>query len=175
MALPIASAVDRAIITTAQIAAAITDAGLKVSEEQVTLLADVVAKTSTPALQVQSMERWGDHRLRVRLACATSDQCLPFMVSVRCSQDCSPHPASGGARPMSAGVNETRRTIPGAYVVRAGSSATLRIDGGHVHIELSVICLENGAAGQTIRVASNDRSRTYTAQVVDGTLLRSVL
>lgn len=51
----------------------------------------------------------------------------------------------------------------------------LLMDGNHIHIKLSVISLENGSAGQTIRVSSQDRRQVYTAQIVDGTLLRASL
>jgi hypothetical protein len=52
-----------------------------------------------------------------------------------------------------------------SFVVRAGRPATLLLDGAHVHIRIAVVCLENGAAGQTIRVASKDHRQTYTAKV----------
>src|SRR5271155_1198596 len=82
VALPGATAFGRTPITAAQVANAITGTGMKVSAQQVTLLADVVATTSNPVLQVESVEPWGEHRLRVRLSCASSDQCMPFLVAV---------------------------------------------------------------------------------------------
>jgi flagella basal body P-ring formation protein FlgA len=55
--------------------------------------------------------------------------------------------------------------------VRAGSPATLLLEGAHVHISLSVVCLESGAVGQTIRASSPDHRQVYKAQVVrDGVL-----
>ena len=44
-----------------------------------------------------------------------------------------------------------------------------------VHIRLSVICLQNGAPGQMIRVTGKDRKLVFTAQVIDGNLLKGRL
>ncbi len=169
MAWPASAASDHAAITAAQIATAITDAGMKTSPEQVTLLSDVVATTGSPSLKVQSMEPWGAHRLRVRLDCSIREECLPFFVAVRseyqtASQTPSAFTPPGNARPA---LKDS--------VLRAGSPATLLLEGGHVHIRLTVICLENGAAGQMIRVSSKDSKQTFKATVVDGAFLKAHL
>jgi flagella basal body P-ring formation protein FlgA len=45
------------------------------------------------------------------------------------------------------------------------------LDGTHVHVRLSVICLENGAQGQMIRAASQDHQLMFRVKVAgDGTL-----
>jgi len=168
MTLPASAATGLDSITKEQIAAAMSGAGIKVSPDQVTLLTDVVATTTTPGLKVESMERWGADRMRVRLDCAKREDCLPFYVAVRWIQG---GPALSGQAdpPPSAKTNVT------SYIVRAGSAAILLLDGDHVHIRIPVVCLENGATGQTIRVASKDRRLTYTARVVDGSILRGSL
>jgi len=173
MALPAGAASDRTPITAAQIADAISGAGMKVSAQQVTLLAEVVSSTSNPTLRVESMERWGDRRMKVRLDCASSDQCLPFLVAVDWSDGDTVQLPSSADR-STAAISPAR---PGSnsYVVRSGSPAILLLDSDHVHIQLSVICLENGAVGQTVRVASKDHRQNFSAQVVDGTLLKGRL
>jgi flagella basal body P-ring formation protein FlgA len=57
----------------------------------------------------------------------------------------------------------------------AGSRATLLLEGDHVHIQVPVVCLQNGAVGQTIRVASPDHKQTYVAQVTGNNVLRGRL
>jgi flagella basal body P-ring formation protein FlgA len=59
--------------------------------------------------------------------------------------------------------------------MHAGAPATLLLEGARVHIRLAVVCLENGAPGQTIRVASRDHRQTYMAKVVDEEVLRASL
>lgn len=157
-------------ITATQIAAAIGDTGLKVSAEQVTLLSDVVAKTNAPALRVASVGPWQADRAQVRLDCVVSDECLPFVVTVRRSQG---NPSEGAF--VASGLQASRRppveTAKSKTLVHIGSPAVLLLDGGHVHIQLAVICLESGSAGQVIRVAARGRERTYLAEVCsDGTL-----
>jgi hypothetical protein len=161
-------------ITTAQIAAAIWNTGLKVSADQVTVLTDVMAKTSAPALKVESMEPWDGHGLRVRLDCVNSDECLPFVVAVRRNQKNEPQKASAPSEsPTSQRSHvDTPKTN---FVVRAGSPAVLMLDGGHVHIQLAVVCLENGSVGQTIRVAGKGHAQTYMAEICNDGLLRGRL
>jgi hypothetical protein len=160
-------------ITATQVAAAINAAGMKVSPQQVTLLADVMARSSTPGLQVESMERWGDGRMTVRLNCSDPSACLPFIVAVRWSPQSTLLPVAATQR-SSAPVSPSRPDV-NSMVVRSGTPAILLLDGGRVHIRLSVVCLESGAAGQTIRVASKDHRQTYTAVVVDGSTVRASL
>jgi flagella basal body P-ring formation protein FlgA len=47
------------------------------------------------------------------------------------------------------------------------------IDGGHVHIRIPVICLENGVPGQTIRATDKEHHRIYIAQVIEDGLLQA--
>jgi hypothetical protein len=174
MDLSAVAASGRTSITADQVAAAISASAMVVSPEQVTLLTDVVAKSSSPALNVESIEPWGSHRIKVRMGCADQQECLPFYVAVHFDQQ-------GGAKPVasysdqalsaSAPPNQNQR----AFLVRAGSRAVLLIDGGHVHVRLNVVCLENGAAGQTIRVECKDPRQIYVAKVVSGGVLRGSL
>jgi hypothetical protein len=71
--------------------------------------------------------------------------------------------------------NSAGQPRPKQIVIRNGSPAMLQLDGAHVHIRIPVICLESGAAGQTIRATDKDRRRTYAAQVVDNGLLQGRL
>lgn len=169
-----AKAAGREAITAAQIAAAIADTGMNVSAGQVTLLSDVVAKTSAPALRVESVGPWEGNLARVRLNCVVSDACLPFVVTVRRSQK------KDSQQEFVPSVRPSSRTSPvetskSKVVLRSGSPAILLLDGGHVHIQLAVICLENGSVGQTIRVAGRGHEQTYMAEVCSDGLLRGSL
>jgi Chaperone for flagella basal body P-ring formation len=172
-ALPASAAPGHESITTQQVATAINGMGMKVAPEQVTLLADVVASTSTPNLKVESMEHWGADRMRVRLNCANHEDCLPFYVSIKIQSGMG-QSAAEVALPLRAPA-----ALPGVDVhppvVRAGSPATLVLEGDHVHIKVAVVCLENGVAGQKIRVMTADHTKTFTALVVDNTVLRGSL
>jgi hypothetical protein len=174
MASAAAPAPGHVAITQAQIAAAINAAGMQIGVDQVMLLTDVVATTASPRLKVESIVPWDDRRMRVRMECAPSEQCLPFYVAVRIGQDNSSRPAMAASDTSSAETSGAR-IDPKSYVVRAGAPATLMLDGAHVHIRIAVVCLENGAPGQTIRVSSKDRRQTYTAKVIDEAVLRASL
>lgn len=174
MALPAAAAPARASITAEQVAAAISASAMAVSPEQVTLLTEVVSKSNSPELTVQSIESWGSHRIKVRLGCADHEDCLPFYVAVHFDSESGGHPAAAHTEEPSS-VDSRASQGSQAFVLRAGSRAILLIDGGHVHVRLNVVCLENGAAGQRIRVECKDPRQTYVAKVMDGAVVRGSL
>jgi hypothetical protein len=171
VALPAAAQSNRLSITQSQVAAAIDGAGMQVSDAQVTLLSNIVSAAGNPALKVESIEKWGDGRDMVRLECANPGECLPFIVALRLSAEQQErlalssqlHPISFPAKPRASDA------------IRAGSTAVLLLDGPHVHIQLSVVCLENGSIGQSIRVATRDRRLTFMAEVLSGSTLRGQL
>jgi hypothetical protein len=168
------AATTREIITAAQVATAIRRAGLNVSAEQVALPSDVVAKTDAPALKVESVSAWQGDLASVRLDCVVSDECLPFVVIVRRN----PKDVAEGLFTAAKEQASRRPPVEGLgskVVVRIGSPAVLLLDGGHVHIQLAVICLENGVMGQTIRVAGRAHQQTYLAEVCSDGLLRGRL
>jgi hypothetical protein len=172
--LPAAAASGRDAITTEQIAAAMANAGMQVSPKQVDLLTDVVANTPSPVLKIRSMEPLGDRRMMVRLDCESTDECLPFFVAVRFNQGDDAQAVA--AKTVAASSENLHTKSPAATpTLRAGAPATLLLDGGRVHIRLTVVCLENGSIGQIIRVASKDHKEVYTALIVDDAVLKARL
>lgn len=168
---PALAAAGRYPISTAQIAAAVSSLGMQVAPQQVTLLSDVVSNSDSPRLTVRSIEPWGNRGMMARLACESSDQCLPFLVSLKMAPGADTHAAMAAAQaslPILA-------SSPKHFAVRSGTPATLLLDSERVHIRLSVICLESGVLGQTIRVTDRDRRTVFRAQVVDGGLLKGRL
>jgi hypothetical protein len=160
-------------ISREQVAAAINRLGIPVAPEQVTLLADVVATSTAPRLTVRSIEPWGNQRMTARIECESSDQCLPFFVSLN---------TGPGASAQSAAVAQTYLPVQASsgssqkhFAVRSGTPATLLLDGDRVHVRLSVVCLESGTPGQTIRVTDREHKMVFHAQVVDGGLLKGRL
>src|ERR1700723_3044813 len=145
----------RAPITVAEVAAAISGAGMAITAEQVTLLTDITSATASPSLKVDLIEPWGDHRMKVRLDCASSQECMPFFVAVRCAQQLAAEPGAAAMNHSLAPASPARLD-PKSILMRAGAPPTLFLEGGRVHIRLAVVCLENGALGHTICVASRD-------------------
>jgi hypothetical protein len=168
LGLPAVAASAQNAIATEQIAAALSSAGINTTPEQVVLLTNVVATTTAPALRVESTELWGDHRIKVRLSCVRQEECLPFFVAVRGSQP-------QAVFPVLASSPATPQAKPNSPAMRAGAHAVLLLEGGHIHIQLPVVCLENGEIGQTIRVTSLNHKLTYLAQVDANLTLRGKL
>jgi hypothetical protein len=169
---PAAALAAQNVITAEQVAIALSSAGVNTTAKQVVLLTNVVASTSDPALKVESTEQWSDQGMKVRVSCVKSEECLPFFVAIRGSRAqavpafVAEHSSIAAIRPKS---------DSSVLVVSAGSRETLLLEGGHVHIQMSVVCLESGAIGQTIRVTSLDHKQTYLAEISSGQIVRGKL
>lgn len=159
-------------ISAAQIAIEINRMGMPVTPGQIRMPADVTAATESPALKVRSVQPQDGGEVLVRLECERAGQCLPFFVRVQTT--------SGNS--IANNVNEPARAMTPVRIqssqiplLKNGATATLLLEGDHVHITMPVISLQNGAPGQTIRVTSPDHRKTYSAQVVNATLLKGRL
>ena len=153
------------------VASAMNGMGMQIVPEQVMLMSDVVATSLSPKLRVRSVDKWGDHRLMVRLECVNPQECVPFMVGLQLGKGGD---AENAASSLQSATGTTRPSLK-SYVVRAGAQTTLMLDGERVHIRIPVVCMENGIPGQKVRVRSSDRKQVYTAEVVDATLLKGRL
>lgn len=169
-ALP-AVAAEQYPISAGQVAAEINRMGMPVSAGQITMLADVSAATQNPALKVRSIQPQNGGGVLVRLECERAGQCLPFFVRVQTTSSGAIANTNEPAR----AVLPSRFSSPQLPLLKSGSTATLLLEGDHVHITIPVISLQNGVPGQTIRVSSPDHRKTYSAQVVNATLLRGRL
>jgi hypothetical protein len=165
-------------ITAHQVAQALSGNGMQTMDEQVLMLANVVATESAPELDVLSVVPLGDgaqgthrelHSL-VKLGCHSPGTCLPFYSIV----------SKLGASVDSTPVVHAFSVVPGdaalkpntGIVIRAGAHATLVMDDARSHIQITVISLENGIAGHTIHVASPDHKQVYSAEVVSANLVK---
>jgi len=167
------AAASRYPITAAQVSDAIGSTGTSVSPDAVSLLSVVTASTPAPHLRVQGAERATGDQLMVRIACETPEECLPFVVSLHSSAETAARLA--GLFAFGAPVHAASVVASGPMVIRNGAQAVLLLDGKHVHVQLPVVTLENGAVGQRIRVTEKDKRQTYTAVVVNSGLLQGRL
>jgi hypothetical protein len=165
----LAQSPDRLPITADQVVRALAGSGIAATAANVSLPPRVVAAVPDPVLNVISIELPAqrppaDHSsayARVRLACALPTQCLPFYALVSWSRATRLVP--------SANVTVIAKK---SFTMRAGAQATLILDDQRSHIQLAVVSLENGMAGQRIRVASPDRKQFYLGEVINANLLR---
>jgi hypothetical protein len=173
VATPAFAASGRYAIGVDRIAAAMADMGMQVSPGQLTMMTTPVASTAEPQLRVQSMQRWPGDRVVVRMECESQQQCLPFFVSVRLrAESASMAPAAALApAPMAPQKVQTSQDA----VVRAGSPATLFLDGNRIHIRVAVTCMQAGKIGETIRAQGPDHQQTYIAQVTGAGMLKGRL
>lgn len=156
------------------IAAAMSAVGMPVAPGQVTLLADVVSTSNAPRLVVRSIVKSTDHRLTVRFECERSEECLPFFARINSGVGSESQLPAPTMKEQSPGYSSSDgRAKPDE--IKAGTKATLLLDGDHLHISLSVICLENGTPGKRIRVAAGEHRQIYLAEVINGKLLKGSL
>jgi hypothetical protein len=169
--LPASAATGRFSISTNEIAAAVFKLGISVEPAEVTILSDVMSTRPTPPLDVRRVEHFGANEFMVRMECASSEDCLPFFARIHVEQNnvAQMSKLASGFSPLNGSAASPQS---GHTVIRSGSSAILSLDGEHVHIRIPVICLENGAAGQTVRATDKDHHRIFLAQVVEDGLLQ---
>jgi hypothetical protein len=149
------------------VAEAVRSAGTEIAPEQVQLLSNVTVRAGA-TLRVAKVVAAPSGKLLAKVACKDPRECLPFYVLIDASKD----GLRGANNPQLKNLLGKPKERP---LVARGQPVTLIIDRTDSRITLSVICLEGGMPGQTIRVASPDRRRIYTAEVVNGTLVRSAL
>jgi hypothetical protein len=169
---------DRFALTTRQVVRTLSDNGIVVSDDQVCLLAKIVATERDPVLDIQKVEPLGDlwfgnstgTQSWFKVACHEPGACLPFYAvvswpakSIACSND------TFEGSPV---VRKTALKPIVAIRMRAGTHATLVMDDDRLHIQIAVISLESGVAGNRIRVASPDHKQVYLAEVVSAHLLK---
>jgi hypothetical protein len=169
---------DRYAITAGQIARALTARGMWTSQKQVSLLASVVSTEPDPVLQVISVAPLGDtgstdrieSRSQVKMGCQMPGRCLPFYALVSLSKERTDNGA--GASAVSAAPWSAALKSNAGITMRAGTHATLLMDDGRSHVQVSVVSLQSGVTGHRIRVASADRKQVYVGEVVGPNLLR---
>ena len=69
-------------LTTATVSVVLQSAGLIASPTQIELPLQLTAESASPTLHVVTAEMMNSNRLRVRLACESSRDCLPFFALV---------------------------------------------------------------------------------------------
>jgi len=169
---------QRFTLTVQQIAQTLSEKGIQTSDQQVTMLAKVVATEGNPALDVISVVRLDDRsagqvaeaRFRVKLACRLSSSCLPFYVVVKWPEESAGHEENSSSALRLPGKLILKQND--VFTIRSGAHATLVMDDERAHIKVSVVSLENGMAGQKIRVASPDHKQIFVAEVVSANLLK---
>jgi hypothetical protein len=170
---------ERFVLTTDQVAGALTGAGMTTPAADVSLPARVVALVPSPVLDILSVQpvRKGalaqpsrssaqPSFLLVKLACHQPGECLPFYATVN-----GPGATDLGSNPSS--IATTAESIPKKeFTMPAGTHAILVMEDDRSHIQVAVVSLENGMAGHRIRVASPDHKQIYFGEVVNAGLLR---
>lgn len=155
---------ERVPVSREQVAQAMQSAGIETTPDQVQVLTNVTT-SSGATLRVSKVKESADGIL-AELACGKPRQCLPFYAMVHSDA------AAVAKLPVVPSPGTTPKESP---LIARGQSVTLVIQHADFRIVLPAICLESGIQGQTIRVASPDRKRIYTAEVVSNKIVRSTL
>jgi hypothetical protein len=172
----------RFALTAGQVARAVTrtlsSSQIPIADEQVSLLARVVATDPDPVLDISSVAAFCDRGSaghcetysKIKLVCHLPGTCLPFYAIVS-------WPAETAGRAIRA-PNDSPAVANAVLkpnfeiTMRAGARATLVMDDDSVHIKIAVVSLENGIAGHRVHVRSPDRKQVYVAEIVSANLLK---
>jgi flagella basal body P-ring formation protein FlgA len=170
-ALPLATGqtgVARNAVSAHHVAAAMELAGVAVNPNQIEFLSGASSIGESAQMRVVSVTNRTNGTVRVKLRCRDNHECLPFYVLV--------HGIDGGKvdRPEERAVPAVVAGSP-KNVIRGGDHAILILESHDSRMSLPVICLQGGARGQTIRVASPDRRQIFDAEIVATGMLRGTL
>jgi hypothetical protein len=161
-------------VTADQILSAVAAARVPVRSAEVEFLAPVVLNQPDAMLKLSHIEKSQGDSAVARIACANPGECLPFFVILHWSDAQERVAVLGPLRSQPVRESSTPR-ISRPMLVRAGHAATLLMQNGTMRITTQIICLQNGAMGEEIRISSLDHKRITTAEVVDSGLLKGTL
>jgi len=171
-------------LSTAQIVDAMRERQMLTEGVQLRLSVPITTIAANPLLEVQDIAPVNAHEFRLRIACRDRSECLPFFATAT-------YPGATGTSASHAKADQQpvpARSLPPAAstaikgassgetpLLRSGSPATLDFDGERVHVRVEVICLESGATGDKIRVATRDHKQIYVAEIVAPRALKGTL
>ena len=160
-------------ITGASVAEALRLAGIAVDPAQVQLPAGLSSVSASPALRLSGAEMLPDGRMRLRVLCGAGRECIPFLATVRLSEEdqvlltaFSKGASSRTAAPTSGASGPA---------LKAGQHALLVIEDGLMHITLPVVSIDSGSLGTEVRVSSLDRKETFRGVVISAGAVRGSL
>lgn len=159
----------RGRISVQQVADALAASGIAVNSTQIELFSGITSAAENATMRVVSVSDQSAGAMKVKLRCQNNQQCLPFYVLVRGLDGKTIATANARALPI---VNAN--ALP-QNVIHGGDRATLILESADSRMSLPVICLESGARGQKIHVASPDHRQFFDAEIVATGMLKGRL
>jgi hypothetical protein len=165
----------------AQVELAMERIQLPTRRVQVKLAAAVTSSSADTRLEIKSVTLISPREMRLRIVCSDVSECLPFFALATYPESIDTAKLPLQLADKAAGVEqavhdakkvETSASAASTPVMRSGSPATLDLDSNKVHVSIAVVCLESGAAGDKVRVATRDHKLVYVAEVVNSKLLK---
>lgn len=166
------SAPVRERISARQVADAMSVAGIVVNAAQVEVLSGSVRAKENASLRVVSVRDKADGGIMVKLRCQNNQQCLPFYALVHGVDGATTGAVRGReAKQLASNPHEA---LP-QTIIRGGDRATLILESADSRMRIPVVCLQNGAVGEKIHVASPDHRQFFDAEVVAVGMLKGKL
>lgn len=160
-------------LTAAAVAEVIGRQGIYLTPDQIDLPLLLTAGVSDPRLRVSGAELLPGDRVRVRIACASSRECLPFFASFHFDKTASSSEIL--ATLNSSSTPEQPIKSEGTTVLRPGDHAVLLMEGDHMRISLPVVTIDSGKVGSEIRVSSLDHKHLYQGRVLSAEIIKGRL
>jgi hypothetical protein len=150
---------------------ALHDAGISARPSEVEFLASVPVTAPDVALRISGWRKLDSGTFWVRLTCRHTQDCLPFFILL--------HPSDPSIVPSFPVLPESDihpafvKKVRKPLLVRAGSRATLLLQSGPARITTPVLCLDNGALGNRIRVKNPATKQILSAEIVGRGLVQA--
>lgn len=128
----------------------------------------MTSRCPSPPLMITEVLPLNDKDVMVRMSCRNPFECLSFYAFLHWPQPYQPEAILTDRRAR-------RLASPEPQTVRAGTQATLMLEGQFIQITTPVICLEPGRVGDTVRASSMDGKRIYLAKVMSPGFLKAAI
>jgi len=162
-------------ISADRVAAALAERGIAVQPHRVEFLISVRSRRPEPVLEIEHLQTAGHNSVLARLHCRDAGECLPFYVVLHLSGKQDVQAMIERSYPHATPARAVTAPARPHWVVRAGQRAVIVLQGENLRATTSVICLQNGQQGESIRVSSLDHQRTMVGEIVGPGLLRGTL
>lgn len=143
---------------------------------EIKIAAPITSSALEPQLSIRSITPGDKHNAQMLIECKNAAECLPFYASASWPANVDLASLRESLTHEASAQKSTASRLASAdpASLRAGSPATLLLDGERVHVMLRVVCLEGGDAGAKVRVTTPDRRQQYVADVIAPGILKGI-
>lgn len=158
-------------ISESTVASSLSERGIAIAPNQVTLPMPLTATTPLPHLEVRAIQKLSQGEFRLQLRCHQVGECMSFVALVH-----APNLERSLAKvtPDVSKMNHATSANDEVHV-RPGEQVVLVLKDRHMTIQLPAIARDGASAGGSVHVSIRDHNKIFNAVVVDSGVVEGAL